>query len=355
MVTIQLSWGGTDGGSGIECYRVEYTYEDGNGIPSPDGWTKPRNLEDCTGFTTYDFEIDYELDVPDPEMLNNYTFYFRSMGKDWIDNWETPPAVPDANTTIFIPKLIEISAQSNETGKLIRDKGWFPKGKEITISAKAKDDVPENLDIKIYYSNHTRGATPSWTLYECNNTRSCNVTIGPFESGEVAYYVRAAVFGDPANWERSPPVPGYWRFYIASHPLCNFLVTDVLTMILGSRGLIGIEVRNIQDQFDVIGLNFSTNFAKFVETDSQYTEVQLNPGEGVNVPKIIYARLVSSSDNFQLTLGGNSSIDSTMFDMDTIEVVIGYPADFSGLSDFAVIILVLLAVLIYLKFVRIEN
>ncbi len=350
-VIIPLYWETVvETGSGTDCHNVQYMYEDSGGhfsdwanITFPGG-----NCTTSTG-QPYDFNAMDATGISNPDDINEYVFYFRSLGTDNVGNIEIKSHNEyDASTIIFISQLIEIFANNNETGKPVRDGAWFPKGKEITISVRVKDDVPGTLNITIYYSNHTRGGEPSWHSHECNETgpaEECNVTIGPFERGEVGYYVEAE-----GSWERSPP-SGYWYLVIAEHPLCNFLVTDILRTIFGSSELFPIEVRNIKDQSDVVGLNLSTTLAKFIETNSQYLNVTLKSRE----EKTIYARLVPSSGSFPLTLNGNSSIDSALFDTDNIEIIIGFPADFSGLSFLGILVLVLMAGLIYLKFVKIEN
>ncbi|UCC92013.1 MAG: hypothetical protein JSV39_02000, partial [Candidatus Aenigmatarchaeota archaeon] len=350
-VIISLEWEGDDGtGSGTDCYVVQYSYLDRDGN-FYDWKNIGFNGVDCTTKAPpQEFDLMHEFVIFDEDILDGYVFYFRSLGRDNVGNLETKaPLVNDTNTTIFIPELVDLSAYNSETGRIIRNRRWFSRGKEINISARVKNDVDvmETVDIVINYSNHTRGGTPLWKTYACNNLQAgqkCEVKIGPFENGEVAYYVEAVASGGAR--ERNPPA-GYMVLFIAEHPLCNFLTMDVMTAVLGSSGIIPIEVRNIQDQSDIVGLNLSTDYARFIETGSQYTEVLLNSME----EKTVYARLVPTTDNFQLVLGGNSSIDYTLFDTDTIQVIVGYPADFSGLSDFGILILVILAFLIYMKFV----
>jgi hypothetical protein len=167
---------------------------------------------------------------------------------------------------------------------------------------------------------------------------------------EVDYYIYAENASDTSISEFLPP-SGYFYYTVYHHPLCNFLVKDVLKTTLGSSELIAIEARNIQDGFDMVGLRFSIDFARFVETNSQYIEVPMNPVE----EKIIYARLVSPADNFPLILVANSTLDFGLSDRDEITVMIGFPPDFSGLSVFGILVLIVLATFIYLKFVRIEN
>jgi len=48
----------------------------------------------------------------------------------------------------------------------------------------------------------------------------------------------------------------------------------------------------------------------------------------------------------------NSSMDPALSDQDSLKIIIGFPADFSGLGELGVAVLILMAVLVYMKFVR---
>ncbi len=347
-----ISWTGSDSHSGVKCYYVTYKYCDNGNYYCPN---EQYNVSfpggRCTTLTQYEFNPSNELSwVQD---FNNYTFFFKAVALDNAGNYESK-AVWETNITIYIPKLVTFATIENTTKNSIRNGGKVATNRTVVISVNAKADVTGVLNITVYYSKHAVGAAPSaWTPVSCLNIRECNASIqmnltAAQERMEVSYYIRAE---NASMTEFLPPnaPAGYFYYTVYLHPICNFLVMEEVRAILGSNELVGIEVRNIQDSYDNVTLWLMPAFARFVETDSQKLTVALNPSED----RLIYARLVPSADDFMLTLVGNESqADPELYDEDSVRVILGFPPNFSELSDFAAIVLVLLAGMLYFIFFK---
>jgi hypothetical protein len=227
----------------------------------------------------------------------------------------------------------------------------------VIINVRAKEDFTDNLDITIYYSNHTLGQQPSvWQSRTCTNVRECNASIRILvgqaeEIMEVNYYIVAINSSDPNVRETLPPgAPNsYLYYFVYFHPLCNFAVKGfpkTLYITFGSSELIPIEIRNIQHKNDNVGMEL-TGPAIFLENKSSKFEVPMSRNE----EKIVIANLIPPSEEFPVVIICNSTTDPTLWDQDSISIVMSLPADFSGLNEFGIFILILLAGLIYVKLV----
>jgi len=352
----KISWSGSDAHSGIRCHYVNYRYLDSqshysneNNVTFPDG--------KCTSLSLA--EYDFNPSTEGIQNANNYTFFFRSIAVDNAGNVEPAKTAWETNATVYVPTLVTFSAIENVTFATIRNGGKVANNRAVIISVKAKAGVG-NLNITVYYYAHTLGLFPpqqlsGWNNTFCQDTRECNASITTDVSEsedrkEVDYAIRAENAGAV---ELVPPTApsGYFYYLVYRHPICNFLVSDVLRTVMGSSELIAIEVRNFYDQFSMVGLKFDSGLARFLENDQQQIQVPLNPME----EKIIYARLVPpppSEEGLPLVMTGNTTADLLLQDQDTIKIIVGFPANFSELSNFAIVALVLLACLIYLKLVR---
>jgi hypothetical protein len=171
---------------------------------------------------------------------------------------------------------------------------------------------------------------------------------------EVDYYIYAE--NSTQTREYLPPnaPTGYFYYTVYNHSICNFLVVSEFRTLLGSSDLIMIEVRNIQHLHDNITLTL-TSWAKFLDADvanQQTVDVLLNPRE----EKMVYARMIPAAEEFTLVLTGHSNLaDPYLWDQDNITISIGFPPNFSELSDLSIAILILLAGLIYFKCIRGKN
>ncbi len=346
-----ISWSGSDAHSGIKCYYVTFWYCDQRtGLCADSQYNISFPGGQCTSLVQYEFDTSKETFwISDP---NNYTFFFKSLAVDNAGNMQAKAAW-DTNVTIYIPKLVTFSATENTTKANIRNGGKVANNRVVIISAKAKPDVAGNLNITVYYTNHTLGAPPTqWSSTVCRNVRECNASIAISVSEsevrkEVDYYIYAENSTQMSEYLPPNAPTGYFYYTVYNHSICNFLVINEFRTLLGSSDLIALEVRNINDRFDNVTLQLLPSMGRFLETNNDTMNIVLLPQE----EKIIYARIVASANDFPLTVVGASEVDLEIRDEDTIQVVIGFPPNFYELSDAAAIVLVLLAGLIYLKFV----
>lgn len=348
-----ITWTGSDAHSGIKCYYVKYRYCNNNNGQCPADVCNANFAGGyCTSLLRYEFDPSTQPCLSGISDFNNYTFFFKPVAVDVAGNTESD-VKPEANVTIYIPKLVSFYATENTTKLNVRNGGKVPTGRNVIISVNTLPDVQENINITIYYANHTVGGLPSgWKQVSCMHVKQCNATIAVNVTEaegvqEVDYYIRAQ---NSSMVEYLPPnAPGgYFNYFVYNHPICNFLVTEQYRTVLGSNDLVALEVRNIHDRFDNVTLGLAPSFGKFVETDSTSLNAILNPSE----EKIIYARLVPSMDGFQLTLTCISEADISLVDEDFIVVSVDMPPNFSELGDFAVIALVLIAGLVYFALIK---
>jgi hypothetical protein len=346
-----ISWSGNDAHSGVKCHVITFWYcNQKTGLCADSNYNVSFPGGQCTSIIEYEFDTSKETFwISDP---NNYTFFFKSLAIDNAGNMQAKAAW-DTNVTIYIPKLVTFSATENTTKANIRNGGKVANNRVVIISAKAKPDVVGNLNITVYYTNHTLGAPPTqWSSTVCRNVRECNASIAISVSEsevrkEVDYYIYAENSTQMSEYLPPNAPTGYFYYTVYNHSICNFLVINEFRTLLGSSDLIALEIRNINDRFDNVTLQLLPSMGRFLETNNDTINIVLLPHE----EKIIYARIVASANDFPLTVVGASEVDLEIRDEDTIQVVIGFPPNFYELSDAAAIVLVLLAGLIYLKFV----
>ncbi len=342
-VRFNISWTGSDNESGIDCYTIQYRYNDT--LSLTDWADLSVNGDTCTTQTTTEFDAEATVGAPP----NRYTFYFRSIATDIAGNQEIK-TTNDTKIMIFIPVLTNVYAVDTLSGFTIPNEGKTSADRIITIIAENRTPSVGILNFTLTYYNHTPGSDPMTggiTSDTRNNVYSINLTAGPYpRRTQISYWV----YGERGlQDEWNPPQPYYYTFTMYDHPLANFIPKGVLHIRLGRSDIIGIEVRNIQATFDRVYLELDSEYARFVENDQQDINVSLNPQE----EKIVYVRLFpSGTEGYVLNLDAQSLIaDPTLDDSDNLGIIVFMPADFPGLSWFAICLLLIFSVLIYLKLV----
>ena len=338
--TIDLYWGGSDGGSGIDCYTIQFQYND---TESLSGW---QDFLACTTQTFETFNAFEEAGSP-PDGIGNYTFYFRSLAKDLVGNTETKTTA-DTQTIIFIPELAETYVV-DEFDNSVPNNGKTAASRMVSIIIINKTE--DHLDMTINYSTHSPASEPStWSTTRCQNAYTCAVTLGPFKNDTKVDYYTYVYDSSTGKSERNPP-ESYYSFTMYEHPIANFM-TNILMPTIGRSDLIDIKVRNIHLKADAVHLKLEPDNVIFSENGQQEIDIYMNPQE----EKTIYAKILFSDNlRYDITLAASSSIDSDLTDKDSLWVTVIYAPDFPGLSNFAVVLLLIMAVLIYAKFVRFEN
>ncbi len=264
----------------------------------------------------------------------------------------------------------------DDTGGSIKDKP-FVRAREtstVRISSNATDTYSgiEINNIKYYLTQRdTRefnvvecGSAPEWDGYSYCDTE--NIAYG--EDIVIKYWIEAK------DWAGNIVVTEV--SYIATHQMVNFIIHS-LYMTLGDSFDLDVQVRNLQPVFDNITLTIiaPSNYVMttFLDTgvgtlDGSGTgyvleDIGLNPNE----EKIVKIRVMSSNigpeagENPYIYVNATSMLNATgglcesqaggegecLKDSDDAMIVVGYPAAFPGLSWWAMVILVMLAVIIY--------
>jgi len=338
--TINLYWGGGDDGSGIDCYTIQFQYND---TESLSGW---QDFLACTTQTFETFNAFEEAGSP-PDGIGNYTFYFRSLAKDLVGNTEIKTTA-DTQTIIFIPELAETYVV-DEFDNSVPNNGKTAASRMVSIIIINKTE--DQLDMTINYSTHSPTSEPStWSTTRCQNAYTCAATLGPFKNDTKVDYYTYVYDSSTGKSERNPP-ESYYSFTMYEHPIANFM-TNILMPTIGRSDLIDIKVRNIHLKADAVHLKLEPDNVIFSENGQQEIDIYMNPQE----EKTIYARVLFSDNlRYKITLAASSSIDSDLTDKDSLWVTVVYAPDFPGLSNFAIVLLLIMAVLIYAKFVRSEN
>lgn len=189
---------------------------------------------------------------------------------------------------------------------------------------------------------------------DINNVPACvnETSTGwiPFTSNTI--YIRYNIFArDQAGNVNTTSSVVKW-FYITVYSLANFKTHNV-HLSLGQSYDLALQVRNLQTEFDNITIDLSGyGLACFLNTtngnkkDCYQMEVPLNPFE----EKTVFVRIMASevSETAQaLGMTATSSINNAI-NTDMVSITIGYPAEFPGLSEWAVIALILISFLVYL-------
>jgi len=157
---------------------------------------------------------------------------------------------------------------------------------------------------------------------------------------------------DRAGNMNSSSDTGQW-FYITTHALANFLTHNIY-LSLGQSYDLGVQVRNTQDTFDTItlrlggypGARFLNSTGATIEPGGRLLTIGLNPHE----ERTLYARIFTtevSDTPYRLDLTATST--NNFKDTDYANIYVNYPAAFPGLSEWAIAILVILSVAIYIK------
>jgi len=374
---INLSWSGTDPnlpdgmpGSGLNtyyAYYIEFKYLNGSSGKTI-GW---RNVTEVLGMSPNNWtalteiaNLDLKALVPGvlrDKDIYNFTFFFRSIARDNVNNVEIK-SKPDTNVTVVIPLIVDTWVSTpwgNMTnifgGKTASD---FPAG----INAKIIVPGTNLYNIKINYTIHgLNDPKESWIWKEPVNCEGvtpdyiCKVDIVPQDGDKrIDYYVYAEQAGKPIINETSPPtIPNYyWHFYMLDHPIAEFMAEEV-DLVVGTRIRVPVQVRNILPIEDEFTLTLGGSFlgkgqAVFSDNGAiKWTSV-LNPHE----ERIISVELMPAADvsppAFALQLDAYNS-DRGLLDFDSLDVNIMFPAEFPELGPASLAVLVLLAGIIYYK------
>ncbi len=180
---------------------------------------------------------------------------------------------------------------------------------------------------------------------ETNTTFDAGLVVGSSNLDGYTFHFRSLAKDNAGNWETKSGFDTYTKIFLG---MVKFAIDERFHVTLAQKGIITIVVRNGQLIADTIRLSLNMQEAKFDETGNQNIDLDMNPQEFREAVAKIYP---SSLGTFNLTVTATSANDPQLTDTDWVELKIVTPAEFPGLSWFAICLLLIFSVLIYLKLV----
>ena len=143
------------------------------------------------------------------------------------------------------------------------------------------------------------------------------------------------------------------NYFIVPNALANFNIHDIF-IVLGESIDIAVSVRNLKNETDNVTLEldrdnqFTVGVAAFIENNQKNLNVTLGPYEKRTIfVKLIGTDVTTGFD--ELFLDAASEIDSTVTAHDALRVFVVFPAAFPGLEMPAIILLIVISSLIYIR------
>lgn len=355
-----ISWGGAYKGIETKCYNIKWIKSDSPDFTNPNNWNDIKVSGDMCLPPNKTKEVfgDTETTIEDGK---TYYFMIRAVNVfNEIEPWPDPNNPDDINRITYttvdtIPPVVWDEIRDQD-GNIIE--GWeVPEGLEkVYIHGNAKDEisgVKNATVIRVYITE---------SGFEREETKNC----GPANPGEISSCTFEAFFGPDTqikyrteafdnadNWNSSTKYATKWKF-LTRHPIANFIVHH-LFLSLGSHFDGKIQVRNLNNQPVNVTLTLSGyEFVKFLGMEGNYiigndgkeiTIFDINPFEERYVEIEI---LSSDPGSYILKLDATNTIGET--DYDEMHISINFRPGFSGLTDWAVILLIFIAcIFVYVR------
>ncbi|MBN2330886.1 MAG: hypothetical protein JXC85_03655 [Candidatus Aenigmarchaeota archaeon] len=363
-----VNWSGSDG-SGIKCFFPQYKMINNrtgavirdwsnwtalNNVFNVPVWNGPASVINCTDLTSGIF-IPNSVVGLDQE---NRTYYFRVAAADDVvgtsnmGNWGY-----SANGTWVdwtAPSVVDLAVTRSDTGEVVPD-GWeIELGETATFSLNTYDyytGVNESwIEIRVV-SADTGAVIQDWSeLSRCSGTFCQAVSSWNIEVNVSYRGVARDLAGNEYTTIDYLLLVRKPKFLIAS--------TRDLFMPLGSYEYVNLRVSNLQDQYEYVNLEIQDDYmySKFValedgelSLDQRSLNISLLPNEIRSLSVLVYTADVG---DWVMTIYANSTLpgQENVTDMVQIKIKVVHPAEFSGLSLSAVVILFCLAVIAYFRF-----
>jgi hypothetical protein len=258
----------------------------------------------------------------------------------------------------------------NELGFLLAPPDYYgaKTSAMLTVNITAERKNNENLNISIHFSNTTLSGVPqTWNITTCLEAKECTVVLPAYKKDTKIYYYVNATDGIITEFQPSDLSKPYYLI-VYEHPVAEFLIKS-LRINFGSYYIVPIRVRNILKNDAVVNASFDPDDkAVFVENSKKQQTIFLPP----NKEKVIYARILPSSDNHFVTLNaslylpggsgqepgqnfgqGSVIIPKTILtDTDKLNINVVVPPNFPELNLMGIALLVLIAGLLYYKILK---
>ena len=347
-----VSWSGTDAVSGINCYFVQYRIREGQEQSQIQGFTNwTLDGQNCTTRLSAIFGPNDPTGV-----VNNRTYAYRTRAQDNAGNLEfAGPALVDTNTTVdtILPE-VNISAY-DQNGNRIAPPSTVVSAQvidSVIIILNSTDSISGVLTnkIKAFITDETG---ERYNETECGNASSyggvsaCNVTFTFGEDTSIRYWSETKDRAENLNTTDT--------VFIVTHALANFITHDI-QMLAGEIVLTQVQVRNMQNARDDVTVSLTGYpYAEFIESevlaaggtissDRRTITISLNPDSQME----FNVRVLSSEPNiYYLNLTANSGINPSLTDTDSVRITINFSASFSEINEWAIALLIVLAVFVF--------
>jgi hypothetical protein len=344
-----VSWSG----SGVNCYDIQWS---DNNATWNDWFT-------CTILASGLFGPSTPTTVQEGD-----TFYFRSRGRDAINN-ESWPSQQDTYTIVdvTIPEytIVAEDAYGNILGNRVDDVN------KIFIKSNATDSMSGVDHHYIEYDLMTDSGSQVFSI-DCGSAgpygglSECVVEIDDFmDAIMIEFWTR--VVDRAGNVEISD------RINIGTYTLARF-GKEKMIISVGESGIMKVYVRNIQGTTDEVTITINStlpidpyfvsmgDFTIFNNTwigddydleDNNRTVVVKNlvPNEFRRLDLMVWST-EPDMEFYQVFLDARSGLGTNLTDNDEAFVVMTYPASFPGLDAWSILILIIMAVVVYMILVK---
>lgn len=334
--SLNITWSGVVGVSGIKCYDVQYRVGGG-------GWNTWRYY---TTSTQAFFGPTEPVNVTD-----NTTYYFRARltnNAGVVGEWSSV-----VSTTVDTVAPGALVLTTDQGGRALENVTSGLGISSVIITLNFTDSISGIANSTLRYwltqKNKLESKEESCGSAAAGVVLTCSTTL-PYDEDTIIKYQGAAT--DRAG---NLNITGFMWVY--SHPLANFVAHN-LSLVLGDVVFMKVQVRNMQPGFDNITLSlFGYDFAGFlpmegasVSGDGRNLSIGLNSYEDDEVFVKVYS---SYTGNHVIGLKVTSGRDPSIVDSDVSSIYIGYSPSFSGLDALWVIVLITASLVIYAFRIRI--
>ncbi len=346
---------GTDG-IGVDCYTLQYMVTDEEDVQVV-GWT---DLGTCTSATSHDdINLVVLAGMTNPEDVDMYTFYFRTISRDMLGNEENKGNLEDVSTTVFFPKYADVRVFT-EYGEVPISGGVTSANSPVNLSVRSKH--PYGINIVINYSLTGPNQGLVWQQRVCPPSLTigqyCNITLDPQgQDKELNFWVHSVESTDPNNFEYSPPgAPNaYWTVYFYEHPIAEFQSGD-LYLPIGTHYVIPVKVRNILNQDSQITVSLGGGFGQYAKflVDGQtlgygqeWTST-FNRQEERTISVEIAGANINQGEPYRLRLTGENP--PVPEDTHIINIDVSLPSEFPGINMLGIALIMVFSVMVFYGF-----
>ena len=272
--------------------------------------------------------------------VSGTTYCFKVIAKNIVGESESPVECTTVDTE---PPAVEVWGYKNrETTPLPDVAGTYTGTLNITSNASDLLSGVENITIEYVQGPYMIPVHCSGDF--CCTSQPLNIT------PETTLQYRATATDRAGNRNESD-----WKF-LTEHPLANFAVKS-LVLTLGSMHIAKVQVRNLQDETDNITLTLSGyQYAEFLPGQAG-AEVYIAGSRRNGQLKAFYVapnelreysvKILSSEPAvYLLNITATSDLPG-LTDKDSMSIRTEYPASFPGLTEWAVVLLIMISVGIY--------